>query len=93
MRVLLDTHTFLWFITEDPKLSPPAERALRDGTNDLLLSVASVWEIAIKVGLHRLPIPEPLETFVPHQLQLNRVELLPIDLQHTCGCTIASAPP
>ena len=91
MRLLLDTQAFLWFITGDPKLSAPAERALRDGTNDLLLSIASVWEIAIKVGLHRLPIPEPLETFVPHQLRLNRIQLLPIDLTH--AVEVARLPP
>jgi PIN domain nuclease of toxin-antitoxin system len=83
MRLLLDTHTFLWFITEDRRLSKTAERLIRDGRNELLLSVASIWEVAIKVRLDRLPIPEPLEKFIPDQLQLNRTHLLPIDLRHT----------
>jgi PIN domain nuclease of toxin-antitoxin system len=83
MRLLLDTHAFLWFITGDPKLSSTAERAIRDGTNELLLSVASVWEMAIKVRLDRLPIPQPLDSFVPRQLEINRISLLPIELQHT----------
>jgi PIN domain nuclease of toxin-antitoxin system len=83
MRLLLDTHAFLWFITGDPKLSSTAERAIRDGTNELLLSVASVWEMAIKVRLDRLPIPQPLDSFVPLQLEINRISLLPIELQHT----------
>ena len=83
MRLLLDTHTFLWFITADAKLSVRAEAAMRDGPTRLFLSVASVWEIAIKVSIGRLPLPEPLETFVPHQLRVNRVDLVPVQLDHT----------
>jgi PIN domain nuclease of toxin-antitoxin system len=82
-RVLLDTHSFLWFITVDPKLSAPARRVISAGANELLLSIASAWEIAIKVSLGRLPISEPLETFIPEQLRLNRIQLLPIELRHT----------
>lgn len=83
MRLLLDTHAFLWFITADPKLSASAEQAIRDPANTPLLSVASVWEIAIKVNQGRLPIPQPLERFIPQQLRTNRIEVLPIELQHT----------
>ncbi|HYE78087.1 MAG TPA: type II toxin-antitoxin system VapC family toxin [bacterium] len=83
MRILLDTHAFLWFVAADPRLSRRAEEALRHGDNELLLSMASVWEIAIKVGIGRLPLSEPLETFIPEQLQLNRIGLLPIQLSHT----------
>ncbi|HEX8245953.1 MAG TPA: type II toxin-antitoxin system VapC family toxin [Longimicrobium sp.] len=83
MRILLDTHAFLWFITADAKLSTHAERVIRDRGNEPLLSVASVWEIAIKLNLGRLPIPQPLDTFVPAQLRLNRIGVLPIELRHT----------
>jgi PIN domain nuclease of toxin-antitoxin system len=83
MRLLLDTHAFLWFITADPKLGASAEQVIRDPANTPLLSIASVWEIAIKVNQGRLPIPQPLEHFIPQQLQTNRIEVLPIDLQHT----------
>jgi PIN domain nuclease of toxin-antitoxin system len=83
MRILLDTHTFLWFITADPRLSSPAQQALAAGSNQLYMSLASVWEIAIKVGIGRLPIPAPLESFIPEQLRLNRIELLPITMEHT----------
>jgi PIN domain nuclease of toxin-antitoxin system len=83
MRVLLDTHSFLWFITADPKLSAPAHRAMRAGENELLLSVASTWEIAIKVSIGRLPIPERLDRFIPEQLRINRIELLPVTAEHT----------
>lgn len=83
MPLLLDTHAFLWFITADPKLSAAAERMIRDGGNELLLSIASVWEMASKVRLDRLPIPEPLDSFIPAQLEINQIRLLPIELQHT----------
>jgi PIN domain nuclease of toxin-antitoxin system len=73
MRLLLDTHAFLWFITADAQLSSAAESAIRKPGNDALLSIASVWEIAIKVNLGKLPIPLPLDTFIPEQLRLNRV--------------------
>jgi PIN domain nuclease of toxin-antitoxin system len=82
-RVLLDTHTFLWFIAADPKLSAPAQQVIAAGSNELLLSVASVWEIVIKVSIGRLPIPQPLDTFIPEQLRINQIELLPIGLEHT----------
>lgn len=82
-RLLLDTHSFLWFVTADPKLSASAQRAIAIGSNEPLLSVASVWEIAIKVSIGRLPLPEPLHTFIPEQLRINRVEVSPIELRHT----------
>ena len=90
MRVPLDTHSFLWFVTADPKLSAPAQRVIVAGSNELLLSVACVWEIAIKVSIGRLPIPEPLDTFIPAQLRINRIGLLPIELRHTLK--VASLP-
>jgi PIN domain nuclease of toxin-antitoxin system len=82
-RALLDTHSFLWFVTANPKLSTTAERLISTGKNDLVLSVASTWEIAIKVSIGRLPIPQPLDTFIPEQLRINRIGLLPIELKHT----------
>ena len=83
VRVLLDTHSFLWFITADSKLSAPAQRIIATGSNEPFLSVACVWEIAVKVSIGRLPLPEPLDTFIPEQLRINRIGLLPIELRHT----------
>ncbi|HEX8832305.1 MAG TPA: type II toxin-antitoxin system VapC family toxin [Longimicrobium sp.] len=83
MRLLLDTHAFLWFVTASPKLSAEAEGVIRASGNQLLLSVASVWETAIKQNLGRLPIPEPLDSFIPAHLRTNRITLLPIQLRHT----------
>ena len=86
-RALLDTHSFLWFVTADPKLSATAERLIAAGGNEILLSVASVWEIAIKVSIGRLPLSEPVDTFIPKQLQTNRIGLLPIEPRHTFEVT------
>ncbi len=82
MRVLLDTHAFLWWITDDASLSPRAREIIGDGNNVLFLSTASAWEIAIKVGLGRLTLPDRLERFIPEQLALNAIDSLPIQLSH-----------
>ena len=82
MRILLDTHSFLWWITDDPRLSPRAREIMSDGENRLFLSAASGWEIAIKSRLGRLVIPEPVAAFVPAQLAGNAIEGLPISMGH-----------
>ena len=81
MKLLLDTHTFLWFIDDSPQLSVHA-KSLLESDNDLLLSVASLWEIAIKYSLDKLKLPTAYEIFIPQQLTLNDVEVLPILLSH-----------
>ncbi|HUL80427.1 MAG TPA: type II toxin-antitoxin system VapC family toxin [Vicinamibacteria bacterium] len=58
MRLLLDTHAFLWWCTDDPRLGEIERRAIRNGANEVLLSAASVWEMAIKQALGRLRVPE-----------------------------------
>ncbi|WP_337907133.1 type II toxin-antitoxin system VapC family toxin [Iningainema tapete] len=60
MRALLDTHAFLWWVTDDSRLSPTAKSIITDSSNLLFLSAASVWEIVIKVRLGKLTLPEPL---------------------------------
>jgi PIN domain nuclease of toxin-antitoxin system len=59
VRLLLDTHIFLWWCADDPQLTGPERKAIRDGANDVFLSAASVWEMTIKQSLGRLDIPEP----------------------------------
>jgi PIN domain nuclease of toxin-antitoxin system len=81
MRLLLDTHAFLWFITEDAKLSASASAAIQS-SDDVRLSLASVWEIAIKTRKGKLPLPKSIEEFIPEQLRANQVRILPIRLQH-----------
>jgi PIN domain nuclease of toxin-antitoxin system len=82
MNLLLDTHTFLWFIAGDSNLSKAARSAIEDLNNNLYLSVASVWEIAIKVSIDKLELSEPFETFIPEQLAENGIELLDISVEH-----------
>jgi len=82
MRILLDTHTFLWWITADHRLSQRSIELISDGNNELLFSAASGWEIAVKAGLGRLDVPDPLDRFVSEHLLLNHIGVLPIQLSH-----------
>jgi PIN domain nuclease of toxin-antitoxin system len=82
MKVLLDTHTFLWWITDSPRLSARAREVIRDSDNELFFSAASGWEIAIKAQLGRLQLPDDLEHFIVDQLSLNTILVLPIQLRH-----------
>jgi PIN domain nuclease of toxin-antitoxin system len=82
MKVLLDTHTFLWWITDDPKLSLRAREIFADGNNELLLSAASGWEISIKVQIGRLRLPADPQHFIPDQLSINAIRSLPIQMNH-----------
>ena len=68
MRLLLETHVFLWYITADPKLSATFQAAIQDPANEVCLSVASVWEAVIKYSLGKLPLPAPPEEDLPRHL-------------------------
>jgi PIN domain nuclease of toxin-antitoxin system len=81
MRFLIDTHTFLWLMTDSPQLSSHAKETLESDA-DLLISVASLWEIAIKNNIGKLSLSAPFETFIPQQLTHNQIEVLPITLEH-----------
>ncbi|MBI4309270.1 MAG: type II toxin-antitoxin system VapC family toxin [Candidatus Omnitrophica bacterium] len=82
MKILLDTHVFLWWIIDSPKLSARAEAVIRDESNTLFFSAACGWEIAIKTQLGRLHIPQTPERFIPEQLARNGMESLPISITH-----------
>ena len=82
MKLLLDTHTFLWLVEGSPSLSSAAQAALADPANELFLSVASVWELAIKTGNKKLALSEPLATFVGKWTVTYQLTLLPIDTPH-----------
>jgi PIN domain nuclease of toxin-antitoxin system len=82
MRALLDTHTFLWWVTDDPQLSPLARAIIEDGGNELYLSAASAWEIAIKVQTGRLPLPVPPAEFVPQHMQESGFQPMPVQITH-----------
>lgn len=80
--LLLDTHTFLWFVWDDPQLSPTAKQWIEDVNNRKLVSIASCWEIAIKAGLGKLQLGSPSSSFLGQHLLRNNCELLPITLDH-----------
>ena len=84
MRLLLDTHAFLWFIEADPRLSTLAETIIGDPNNERLLSIASIWEIAMKVRIGKLQMtsPGPLDIILTEQIAVNDVSLLPIEFSH-----------
>lgn len=82
MRSLLDTHAFLWFVAGDRRLSVRARNRIEARDSEVLLSIASIWEIAIKAALGRLPLPSPVRSFVPQQMSENRIGLLPVALDH-----------
>ncbi len=82
MKLLLDTHTFIWWDSEPAKLSPQALALCQDQQNVLLLSVVSIWEMQIKLQLGKLRLTLPLREIVETQRQINNVEILPITLAH-----------
>jgi len=82
MRALLDTGAFLWFISDSDRLSMNARNCIADLENELILSVASLWEIAIKSSLEKLELLRPFDQLIPEQLEINSVNILPIELNH-----------
>lgn len=87
MRLLLDTHAFLWFVLNDPQLSAGAQSLLIDPANDVLVSPASYWEIAIKVRLGKLDLHAPYDDFLQRGILGNDFDILPIEPRHTSVLT------
>jgi PIN domain nuclease of toxin-antitoxin system len=90
MRLLLDTHAFLWWIEDAGALSRRARRAIADPANECLLSLASCWEMAIKLRLGKLTLATAIDRFVPEQLAANGFVQLGIGFRHVCR--VASLP-
>ena len=92
MRFLIDTHTFLWFVDDSSRLSAPARSILEDGSHEIMLSVASLWEMAIKAGLGRLSVAPssglPFVAAVQQQLGATGVKTLAIAPEHALGVSI-----
>ncbi len=87
MKILLDTQAFLWIIADAPELSKKAKNIFLDQENDLFLSLASIWEMAIKLSLGKLKLKQPVEKFLPAQLQENSIFQLDISFRHVVGVT------
>jgi PIN domain nuclease of toxin-antitoxin system len=83
VKLLLDTHSFIWFVEGNPALSSPARTQIEEPTNEVFLSMASVWEMAIKVSLGKLHLSQPFDLFISTQLLLNDITLLDIAVSHT----------
>lgn len=84
MNLLLDTHAFLWFISDDESLSPAARAAITAAENQVWLSAASAWEITVKYGIGKLPLPDTPDRFVPTMRQRAGIDLLPIGEAEVC---------
>lgn len=79
--LLLDTHAFLWWVDDTPSLSRRARKVIADSRNECWLSVASCWEMAIKISVGKLSLPSPIGRFIPEQLAANGFRLLDIDFE------------
>ncbi len=90
MRLLPDTHAFLWFATADARLSPAAAAAIRDANNTVFLSIASWWEMCLKVGKRKLDLAPGWQTSLPQRMAIERIEWLHIEARH-CERTIQLA--
>lgn len=79
MRLLLDTHVFLWYVTADAKLPATFQAAVQDPANEVFLSVASVWEAVIKHQIGKLPLPAPPAVYLPQQRDAHGIASLTIE--------------
>jgi PIN domain nuclease of toxin-antitoxin system len=81
VKVLLDTHVLIWAATDPDRLTVPARDVLEDGANDVLVSVVSAWEIAIKQSLGKLELPRPAEVWIPTVLRRSGFEPAELSLE------------
>ena len=91
MNLLLDTHVFIWWASEPTKLSSKVLELFEDTDNILVLSVASVWEMQIKMQLGKLDLNMPIEDLIESQQQANDIRILPVNLHHVYS--LSTLPP
>ncbi len=82
MKLLLDTHIFIWYVTDIQRLSVTVRTLVDDSDNEILLSTASIWEMAIKHNTGKLSFGLPFKVFIQQQLNFNDINLLNINLDH-----------
>lgn len=87
MRLLLDTHAFLWYILDDPQLSATADALISEPSNEIEVSPASYWEIAIKIRLKKYSLPEPYDIFLDREIASNGFRVLHIQVKHAAPIT------
>ena len=83
MKYLLDTHIFIWWITDNPKLSPNIRSVVSDDGNELYLSTASIWEMMIKSKLQKLQLTDDPKTFIKEQVKINSINILDVKMEHS----------
>jgi PIN domain nuclease of toxin-antitoxin system len=91
VRLLLDTHAFLWFLLDDPRLRAAAQVVIEDPLNRIEISPASYWEIAIKIRLRKYLLPEPYQIFIRREIAQNGFLILPVEPKHTAANDHVSA--
>jgi PIN domain nuclease of toxin-antitoxin system len=91
VKLLLDTHVWLWWLAEPERLGSQARKEVGNPSNAVYLSAASSWELTVKHALGRLPLPEPPLEFVPKRLQRDQILALPVT--HVHALTVGRLPP
>ncbi len=84
MRLLSDTHTFIWSFSNTKKLSSLAARELQNPANEIFVSVASIWEMQVKIKLGKMIFNDTLENIIVEQQHVNRIQLLPSSFHTLC---------
>ena len=87
MRLLLDTHVFLWWASDAAELSDRVRELIGDEHNEIVFSVVSGWEIVIKSALGRLEVPEPADTYISSRVTSFGFTVLPVHLRHVLALT------
>jgi PIN domain nuclease of toxin-antitoxin system len=90
MRLLIDTHAVIWYVDQDHLLSPLAHSAITDSANDIVVSAATIWEVAIKVGLGKLTLSQPYRLWMNQALADLGATVLPITVE--CADAQAALP-
>ena len=85
MKYLLDTHVFLWWITNSPRLPENIRAIIQEKKNELFFSAASIWEMMIKSRLNKIHLPDNPKEFIKEQLTLNSIKILNISMEHSFG--------
>jgi len=93
LNPLLDTHSLIWFALNDPRLSATARALIEDPDNDVMISPASLWEVAIKVSIGKLPLNRPYQNFIDECLKPGMFKLLAIEPSHMTRLATLPFPP
>jgi len=83
MKYLLDTHIFLWWITDNTKLQRNTRDLISDKSNELFLSTASLWEMMIKSKLNKIDLPDDPKAYLKEQVEINSINILNITMEHS----------